>query len=323
MIIVDKIYGEFEVEEVIEEIINTREIQRLKGIHQGGGSYLVNPKWDSSRYSHSVGVMLLIRLLGGSIEEQIAGLLHDVSHTAFSHTVDVALGNKEEDYHEKIYEKVIENSKIKEILERHNLNSEDILFNEEKWTILERKMPSLCADRVDYTLRDMYTYGFIEKEEVETFLPYLKVCNGEIIITSIEKAKWFVETYTKEVVDFFRSSLNVYANDTLGKAMKISLDLKEITLEDLMKKDKDIYDILKTSESEEVKNLIGSLNENIKVRENKENYHIHGKQKVRIVDPTVEIEGKLYKSSERSEEIREVIEETLKTVGSDIYIEIL
>ncbi|MGL4849254.1 MAG: HD domain-containing protein [Clostridium sp.] len=323
MVIEDKIYGRFQVEKVIEEIIYTREIQRLKGIHQGGGSYLVNSKWDSSRYSHSVGVMLLIRLLGGSIEEQIAGLLHDISHTAFSHTVDVALGNKDEDYHEKIYEKIIEGSKIKEILERYNLNSEDILFNEEKWTILERKMPGLCADRVDYTLRDMYTYGFIEKEEVERFLPYLKVCNGEIVITSIEKAKWFVETYTKEVVDFFRSPLNVYANDTLGKAMKISLDLKEITLEDLMKEDKDIYSKLQNSSSKEVRNLIESLNENIKVKEDKENYNIHTRQKVRIVDPTVEIEGELFKASEKSEEIEGVIEKTLRTVEADIYIKIL
>ena len=30
-------------------------------------------------------------------------------------------------------------------------------MDEKKWTILERKAPKLCADRVDYTLRDMYS----------------------------------------------------------------------------------------------------------------------------------------------------------------------
>jgi HD superfamily phosphohydrolase len=32
--------------------------------------------------------MLLVRRLGASLEEQIAALLHDVSHTAFSHVID-------------------------------------------------------------------------------------------------------------------------------------------------------------------------------------------------------------------------------------------
>ena len=38
--------------------------------------------------------MLLIKKLGGSVEEQIAGLLHDVSHTAFSHVIDYVFDNK-------------------------------------------------------------------------------------------------------------------------------------------------------------------------------------------------------------------------------------
>ena len=72
----DYLYGEYIVEPVIEEVINTKEVQRLKNIHQGGASYLVNPNCNVSRYEHSIGVMLLIRLLGGRIEEQIAGSLN-------------------------------------------------------------------------------------------------------------------------------------------------------------------------------------------------------------------------------------------------------
>ena len=33
-----------------------------------------------------------------------------------------------------------------------------------------RSAPELCADRVDYTLRDMYTYGYISLEEAHSFL---------------------------------------------------------------------------------------------------------------------------------------------------------
>ena len=60
MYLKDYLYGEYIVEPVIEEVINTKEVQRLKNIHQGGASYLVNPNCNVSRYEHSIGVMLLI-----------------------------------------------------------------------------------------------------------------------------------------------------------------------------------------------------------------------------------------------------------------------
>ncbi|MGL5329866.1 MAG: HD domain-containing protein, partial [Peptostreptococcaceae bacterium] len=173
MKITDSIYGEFEIEGIFKQLIETKEVQRLKGVHQGGASYLINPKWNVTRYEHSIGTMLLIRLLGGTIEEQIAGLLHDISHTAFSHVIDFVLKNNEEDYHEKIYDKIIEESDIPQILSKYGYNYKDILFDESKWTILEKSAPKLCADRIDYTLRDMYHYGFIEDEEVKCFLSNL------------------------------------------------------------------------------------------------------------------------------------------------------
>ncbi len=62
MMILDSIYGKFNVEPIFEELINTKEVQRLKNIHQGGASYLVNPKWNVTRYEHSIGTMIFIRI---------------------------------------------------------------------------------------------------------------------------------------------------------------------------------------------------------------------------------------------------------------------
>ena len=61
MIISDVLYGEFEVDPVVEELIVSKSVQRLKGIHQTGASYLINEEWNVTRFDHSVGVMLLIR----------------------------------------------------------------------------------------------------------------------------------------------------------------------------------------------------------------------------------------------------------------------
>lgn len=119
MIIHDSIYGIFETNQLLEELINTSTVQRLKNIHQGGASYLVNPKWNVTRYEHSIGTMIFISMMSGSIEEQIAGLLHDISHTAFSHVIDFALDNKKEDYHEEVFNHVVENSQIPNILKKY------------------------------------------------------------------------------------------------------------------------------------------------------------------------------------------------------------
>lgn len=83
----DLLYGAVELPEAITTLLHTPPIQRLRGIHQGGAIVLANPTINHTRFDHSVGVMLLIRRLGGSLREQLAGLLHDVSHTAFSHLI--------------------------------------------------------------------------------------------------------------------------------------------------------------------------------------------------------------------------------------------
>lgn len=323
MKVIDSIYGEFEIESVFEQLIRTKEVQRLKGVHQGGASYLINPKWNVTRYEHSIGTMLLIRLLGGSIEEQIAALLHDISHTAFSHVIDFTLKNNEADYHEKIYDKIVEASDIPEILSKHGYDYKDILFNETKWTILEKSAPKLCADRIDYTLRDMYHYGFIEEEEVKYFLSNLKVIDGEIVITSIETSEWFVDVYYKEVIGFFMNPLNVYAYDRLSKALKIALDLNEITLDDLLEEDDNVYKRLEKSNSNDILRLIKSINSKVTLVENKEEYDIFQKNKLRIIDPTIVIEDKLFKSSDKSNLIHILTEKALNKFKEGIYIKII
>jgi len=153
MFIKDALYGEFEIDGVLEELIQSAPVQRLKGIHQAGAGYLVNRQWDITRYEHSLGVMLLIRRYGGSLEEQIAGLLHDVSHTAFSHVVDVVLENTEEDYHDTILLDVIQPSAIPGILSKYRYDMEKILFDITRWSLLEQPTRIMCRSSRLYIKR--------------------------------------------------------------------------------------------------------------------------------------------------------------------------
>lgn len=323
MLIRDLVYGEFKIELVLEELINTEAIQRLKHIHQGGASYLVNPKWNVTRYEHSVGTMLFVRLMGGSIEEQIAGLLHDISHTAFSHVVDFALDNKEEDYHEKVFEKVIEESEVPTVLKEYGYDYKDIIEDESKWTILEKPAPALCGDRIDYTLRDVLSYGVVSSEEVKEFIDNLKVVNGEVMITSIESAEWFVDIYYKEVIGFFMNPLNVYAYDRLAKAIKIALDINEVIFTDLLKTDEEVFNILKSSKSEEVITLINELNYKVKVVETEEDYDIYQLNKLRTIDPSIFINNSIYRASEKSNKVLSMNKEAVEKFKNGVYVKII
>src|ERR687893_88121 len=40
--------------------------------------------------------------LGADRREQVAGLVHDISHTAFSHAVDFIVSSEEQDHHEEL-----------------------------------------------------------------------------------------------------------------------------------------------------------------------------------------------------------------------------
>ncbi|MGQ0452819.1 HD domain-containing protein, partial [Bacillus sp. SS-TM] len=223
-------------------------------------------------FDHSVGVMLLVKKLGGSVKEQIASLLHDVSHTAFSHVIDYVFNNEDESYHEEIFSSVVKNSEIPAILAKHGYNYEDILLDDSKWTLLERSAPELCADRVDYTLRDMYTYGYISLEEVHRFLGDIIAVEGKMVVQSVEMAEWFTETYYKEVIDFFMKPMNIYGNDMLAKTLKLSLHKKVIHADDFLLEDEELISKLQQCNDPEVEALLSKVHPNVKVKEDRNDY---------------------------------------------------
>ncbi|MEH6942656.1 HD domain-containing protein [Bacillus sp. JJ722] len=323
MIVKDNIYGEYVVEGVLEELINSAQVQRLKDIHQGGASYLVNDKWNVTRYDHSIGVMLLIKQLGGSIEEQIAGLLHDISHTAFSHVIDFVIENKEENYHEKIYESIIGKSDIPQILSKYGYDYKYILFDVVKWTILEQSAPKLCADRVDYTLRDMYEYGIITLNEVQFFLKNMMIIDGEICLRNIESAEWFTETYYKEVIDFFMNPLNIYGNNLLANILKIALNKKIINLDTFLGTDEEVLLLLRNSDDHEVQSRLKYLHGNVIVVEDSVHYDLHQKSKLRLIDPSILYKNELMKASRKSELVKCMGEKAKLKAEKGMYVKIV
>lgn len=323
MVINDPLYGTYQVDDVLAALINSRPVQRLKGIHQGGASYLVNRAWNVTRFDHSIGVMLLIKRLGGSLEEQIAGLLHDISHTAFSHIIDFVMDNEKEDYHERIFHEVVINSELPLILKMYGYNYEEIIMDDSKWTLLEQSAPELCADRVDYTLRDMYTYRNISLADVEAFLQNLIVIDGKMYLNKLEIAEWFVELYYKEVIGFFMDPLNIYGSDRLTVILQQALEKRIISLSDFFLEDEEVIEILRSTHEQEITQSIAQLQQPVSVIEDEKNYHIHRKTKLRLIDPSILSRGQLIRSSKLSNRIKDMNQQAYEKAKKGSYVRIL
>lgn len=161
-------YGVIEIEEpVLLELVESAPMQRLKSIHQYGISYYTTYPEEYTRYDHSIGVLALLRIKGLSLEEQIAGLLHDVSHTVFSHIGDYIFhpDKHQEVYQDDIHSWFLEESGIGSILEKYGFPV-SVISNTENFLALEQPLPNLCADRIEYNLQGAYYQGFLTKKEI-------------------------------------------------------------------------------------------------------------------------------------------------------------
>ena len=174
ILIRDEIYGEELVHEpVLVELLQSPEVQRLRGICQHGVTGFLGLTPRVTRLEHSVGAFILVRRVGAAIEEQVAALLHDISHTTLSHVIDHALSKPGEgSYHEVHKTRYLKTTRLPDILARHGISQS--VFEEELFPLVEMPSPQLCADRLDYALRDAVGFGKLSMEDARRVVGSLK-----------------------------------------------------------------------------------------------------------------------------------------------------
>lgn len=162
--------------QLILDLINAKEFQRLRRIKQLGTSQYTFHGAEHSRFSHSLGVYELTRKIINNFSRRYhedwddsyrlvtlcAALLHDIGHGPFSHTFEKIFKTD----HEQLTVDIIlkEGTEINRILSRV---SED--FPREVASIITQEHPNpqvvqlissqIDADRMDYLLRDAYFTG--------------------------------------------------------------------------------------------------------------------------------------------------------------------
>jgi len=233
----DRVYGRVAIEEpAILDLIECPTFRRLKGVRQAGPSALAFPFKQVTRYEHSLGVFILLRRLAADRREQVAGLLHDISHTAFSHAVDFIISSVEQDHHERLKPLMLDRPDLAGALARLGYKPADF-YDDSVYPLLEQPIPWLCADRLDYFLRDGMACGVVSRGAADRILRHLAVADSRIVMTDTEVAREAVELFAVMNRDWWASDTEAFIYNEFADAIRAALDLGIIRPDDLMTED--------------------------------------------------------------------------------------
>ena len=284
----DPIYGEVVFQEpVVIDLMQTQAMQRLRGVLQHGITALIGITWPVTRFDHSLGVMLLVQRMGGLLEEQIAALLHDVSHTAFSHVIDYVVDDhNSQSYHEDWKEAHLLASDVPEVLARYGYDWRDFL-HEEDYALLEQPSPRLCADRLDYFLRDSRDLGLSTLDQIRHVLDHLVVHDGRIGVADIEVARWLAYTFIAADQASWANFREVGLYEVTARAIKTALQIGAITEDDFWGTDAQLWRKLQAIDSAEVQQQLALISPATRFEWDEANPTFRVSTKLRTIDPDV------------------------------------
>ena len=172
-------------EALVVELIDTVPFQRLRRIRQLGPAHLTFHGAESSRFTHSLGVLQLARQALAGLERQApqlaeqrgllyaAALLHDLGHAPFSHSGEEMFGLRHESWSGRL---IREHPALRDRLEAFAPGTAtavaDLLEHSrcEQPAIKALVSSQLDCDRLDYLLRDSYStgasYGRLDLERI-------------------------------------------------------------------------------------------------------------------------------------------------------------
>jgi HD superfamily phosphohydrolase len=286
----DELYGRVEITEpVLLDLITSEAMRRTKGISQHGITALLGITPPFSRFDHSLGAMLLVRRLGASVKEQIAALLHDISHTAFSHVIDFVFDDHgSQSYHEEKKEEIVAKSDIPGILEQHGIDWREVM-DEDKFSLLEQSSPALCADRLDYFLRDLEFLQLATRSEIRASLEFLRVVDQQIAIADADAARWLAYTFIETDRTSWSSFREVGLYQLTAEAIKAAERHRFIEEADLWGSDEALWRKLQSANHPEIASLVKLISPGTRFIWSEEQAVFRVATKVRSIDPPVTI----------------------------------
>jgi len=203
--------------------------------------------------------MLLVRMLGASVEEQAAALLHDVSHTALSHVIDFVFDSpSRQAFHDDEKLRYASETQLPYVCERHHVDWQALL-DEHQWPLLEQPPPRLCADRLDYGLRDAISLGLIPPTDAASIVAGLTVQEGRIIFANRQAAHRFAELYLACDAQCWSAAKSVVLYELTARALRRALKIGVLERKKLWISDQELWRMLKSSTDSELQSQMQTI----------------------------------------------------------------
>ncbi|MCS6884145.1 MAG: HD domain-containing protein [Acidobacteriota bacterium] len=271
------------------ELIDTPQMQRLRGIKQLGHSYLVYPAAVHTRFEHSLGtcwmakrILESLRTNGKKVDphsERIilaSSLLHDITHIPFGHTFEDErrLFDRHDEDKERLSHQ-LDAAPLKTILKRQGIYEEvaSVLGahgNGLPQYVYQIVAGTVCADLLDYLKRDAYFCGLSQFYDDRLF-QYFTIDEGQFAI-QLHKNGLFRHDALSELINLLRIRYTlterVYyhhakavAAAMLSKALEIALESNRVNLGELLdlRDDSFLYVLRTRSRNRVVTNIIDAL----------------------------------------------------------------
>ncbi|UCE38066.1 MAG: HD domain-containing protein [Thermoplasmata archaeon] len=229
-IIHDTVHGSIKLQGLFLDLLETPEIQRLHGINQLGLAYLVFPGANHTRLEHSIGTCFVASRIADSLglledEKKLAmaaAMLHDIGHSPYSHTLEIAVHSDMQADHMDITKEIILGKRrilsddepdknrdyIPDLLEKYDLDPEDVaslifgysandgstkiedfpthknqkFFNEKRY-ISQMIHGAIDADQIDYLLRDSFYTGVAHGTiDIDRLIQTMEIFNNDLVV---------------------------------------------------------------------------------------------------------------------------------------------
>jgi HD superfamily phosphohydrolase len=200
--------------------------------------------------------------------------------------VDFVFPNHEHDYHEQQRDQVIAASDLPEVFARHNLDWRYV-SEAENFILLEQPLPALCADRLDYFLRDAVTIGLVSSEQATWLLGHLVVSNGRIVVDDAESALRLGDLFLATDDHIYTSVQEVGWYAVMAEALRVALEAGVIAEADLWQTDRLVLDRLRAAHLPAIDRWLDLLRPDVQFVRDDARPDLVVLPKVRTIDPPV------------------------------------
>ena len=313
--------------EFLVEYINTPAMQKQNKISISCGTYyskMFDIEFWYSSLEHSIAVALIIWHFTKDKKQTLAGLFHDISTPVFKHCIDFMNGDheKQESTEDLTKTLILKSDEIMALLKRDKIDIDEIA-DYHIYPVADNDTPMLSADRLEYTFSN--GLGAVKKvwdlddiREIYSNIQIFEKEDGilEMGFTDKAIADNFVEKMS-ELSLYYMNDKRRFSMQFLADIMKMMSEQKIITVNDLYNiPEKDVVKLIEKCDLYNISNCFKAWRnaDDVKTSSVKPSnvYNVNVKAKKRYINPLVQIDNKLYRINEISQQANDYINKCME-----------